>query len=162
MFSKCVGMEPATDLKKRICSLCEEAGFVVVAAKVSLHRRESLQESARLVLVYIREQSWSPIVPDVLAGSAWEKHKDYQMEVRAIIRCDGAFSGTVNLSCCATDHVGDVFSPTLRDCHIPISDLAGCLPEIAKQMHGVIASRKRGESGPWRFAEGKMRWESWG
>ncbi len=50
-FSKRVGMEPATDLKKRICSLCEEAGFSVVSASISLHREETLQSSARAILV---------------------------------------------------------------------------------------------------------------
>jgi hypothetical protein len=161
-FSKRVGMEPATDLKKRICSLCEEAGFIVAASYISMHREEELQKSVRLILTYVHEPDWNPTVPDVFAGSAWEKHKNYQMEVRAFISCDGTFGGTVEVLCSATDQVGDAFSPTLRDCKIPISDLPGWLPRIARQMRDVIAGRKRGEKGPWRFGDGDKRWESEG
>jgi hypothetical protein len=160
-FSKRVGMEPATDLKKRICSLCEEAGFIVAASQISMHRAETLQESIRLILTYVHQPDWDPTVPDAFAGSVWGEHKRFQIEVRAFIGCDGTFSGMVQLLCSATDQVGDVFCPTLRDCCIPIADLPHWLPEITRQMREVIAGRTRGEQGPWRFSNGQTRWESW-
>lgn len=157
-FSKRVGMEPADDLKKRICSLCEAAGFVV-ESQTSLHREETLQDSVRLVFVYAHEPDWNPTVPEHLVDSAWNEHKNDQIAVQAVIGCDGTFDGTVKLLCSAADEIGDVYCPTLRDCRIPIADLPGWLPEIARQMRDVIAGRKRGERGPWRF--GELRWEYW-
>jgi len=44
-FSRRVGMEPANDLKKRIRSLCEEAGFIVGQSLMHLVRKEHLRES---------------------------------------------------------------------------------------------------------------------
>jgi hypothetical protein len=160
-FGRHVGMEPATDVKKRIASLCEEAGFIVASSQISMHREERLQDSVRLILTYVHEPDWSPTVADVFAGSAWEKHKNHQMEVRAFVSCDGTFGGTVQVLCSATDRVGDVFSPTLRDCKFPIAELPQWLPEIARQMRNVIADRKRGEKGPWRFGDSQQRWENW-
>jgi hypothetical protein len=158
-FSHRVGMEPATDLKKRICSLCEEAGFSVASASMSMHREETLQCSTRLILVYIHEPTWNPMVPDICVGTAWEEHKMYQIEVRAFIGVDGTFGGNVQILCSATDRVGDAFSPTLRNCTIPIADLPRWLPEVARQMREVIGARARGENGPWNF--GEVRWEYW-
>ena len=129
--------------------------------QMMMHRKETLQESVRMILTYVHQPNWNPAVPEFLAGSAWDEHKDYQMEVRAVIGCDGTFSGAVEVHCSATDQVGDAFSPTLRDCSISIADLPQWLPEIARQMREVIAGRKRGEKGPWRFGDASIRWESW-
>lgn len=158
-FSKRVGMEPATDLKKRISSLCEEGAFVVVSASISMHREETLQESVRMILVYAHGPEWNPTVPDIYLGTAFDDHKMYEIEVRAFIGVDGTFSGLVQILSSATDQVGDTFCPTLRDCHIPIADLPRWLPEVARQKREVIAGRKRGEKGPWYF--GELRWENW-
>jgi hypothetical protein len=158
-FSKRVGLEPATDLKKRIISLCQEAGFVVDGSRMSMHREEALQESVRLILAWVHEPDWNPTVPDLFVGTDWEKHKNHQIEIRAFIGCDGTYNGTVRLICIASDQVGEAFCPTLRDCKIPILELPHRLAEIARQMRQVIADRKQGEKGPWLF--GETRWENW-
>ncbi len=158
-FSKRVGMEPATDLKKRICSLCEEAGFTVASASISMRREDTLQESVRMVLVYVHEPTWNPSVPESYVGTDWEKHKMFQMEIRAFIGVDGTFGGEVQIVCSAKKDVGDAFSPTLRDCKIPIAELPQWLPEIARQMREVISGRERGEKGPWHF--GSWEWKHW-
>src|SRR5437868_4541214 len=113
-FSKHVGLEPATDLKRRIESLCREAGFEVAAATMHLARRETMEESGRFVLVWIHEPGWVAIRPEHLAGTNWDDHPNFQMELRALIGVDGTFDGTVHVSCSATDEVGDVWAPTLR------------------------------------------------
>jgi hypothetical protein len=147
-FSKRVGMEPATDLKRRICSLCEEAGFIVAKSQLVMKREEQLQKSFRVILTNVHE-----------ADSQWDEQKTNQINVMAFIGCDGSFDGIIELRCLATDVVGDIFSPTLRSCRIPIDDLPQWLPEIARQMHAIITGRKEGEKGPWQF--GEMRWEYW-
>ena len=75
------------------------------------------------------------------------------------IGCDGSYDGTVHLGCMATDQIGEVFVPTLRDCNIPIADLPHWLVEIARQQREVIAARKRGERGPWQ--SGELIWKEW-
>ena len=158
-FSKRVGMEPAADLKKRIISLCQEAGFVVTESRMSMHRDDALEKSVRYVFMWVREPDWTPTVLDGFVGTDWEKLKNHQIEVQAVIGCDGSYDGTVKLICMATGQVGDAFSPTLRDCKIPIDALPQWLPEIARQMREVIAARKQGEKGPWRF--GSLEWRDW-
>jgi hypothetical protein len=158
-FSKRVGMEPASDLKKRISSLCEEAGFVVAGSQIFMHREDALKESVRHILTWVHQPHWNPIIPEVFAGTDWENLKDHQIEVRASIGCDGTYDGTVQLICMAADQVGDAFCPTLRDCKIQILDLPQWLGEIARQMREVIAACKRNEKGPWRF--GETHWKYW-
>jgi hypothetical protein len=158
-FSKRVGMEPATDLKRRICSLCEEAGFQIGKSQIVMKREEQLQKSFRVILTNVHEADWNPTVPDAYVGSQWDEHKTNQINVMAFIGCDGSFDGIIELRCLATDVVGDIFSPTLRSCKIPIDDLPQWLPEIARQMRAIITGRKQGEKGPWQF--GEMRWEYW-
>ena len=158
-FSKRVGMEPAADLKKQLIALCEEAGFFIAHSKVSMFREETLQESVRHVSVYTHAPDWNPTVPKFYVGTAYEQHKDYQIQVRAVIGCDGTFDGTVELRCMAKDQVGAAFVPTLRDCRIAITDLPQALVEVNRQMREVVAGRKRGEKGPWQF--GEMLWKEW-
>jgi hypothetical protein len=160
-FSNRVGLEPAADLKKRICSLCEEAEFIVVEARMSMHRQETMRESVRLIEVYAHDHDWNPTVPDSLAGSAWDELKNHQVAIMAMIGCDGSFDGTVEVRCSATDQAGKAFCPTLRNCRFPISELPQWLPEIVRQMRSVIEARKRGEKGPWRFGDQEVWWENW-
>jgi hypothetical protein len=124
-----------------------------------MHRGETLEDSSRVILVYVHEPDWNPTVPDVFAGSDWEKHKMYQMEVRAFIGVDGSFDGMVDVLCGTSEKVGDVLGPTLRECRIAITDLPQWLPEVARQRKEVVAGRTRGEKGPWHF--GEVRWENW-
>src|SRR4051794_15371214 len=96
-------------------SCSEEAGFIVAASQIAMHRKETLRESVRSILTYIHEPDWNPTVPDVFAGTAWEEFKNYQMEVRAFIGCDGTFGGTVAVLCSASDQVGGrIFSDIAR------------------------------------------------
>lgn len=158
-FSKRVGMEPAADLMKRIRSLCEEAGFVVAQTQSTLLRKQELHDSFRVITADIHEPGWNPKVRDGFLGTDWEELKECQIAVLALIGCDGAFNGTVEVRCSATDEIGDAWAPTLRDCKIPIAELPTWLPKIAQQMHAVIAARNRGEPGPWCFEDEEMRWE---
>lgn len=159
-FSRRVGMEPAVDLKRRIRSLCEEAGFVVSASQISMRRGPSLQESVRLVVTSIREPEWRLDVPTSLLDSSLAALRDHQIEVLAFIGCDGTFNGTVRVLCSAQFDVGDVWAPTLRNFHVPIGELPHWLPEVTRQMREVMTRRQRGETGPWLFSDGATRWEA--
>ena len=108
-FNKRVGLEPASDLKKRITSLCEEAGFVVGESHMAMFREETLQESVRYIFASVRDPGWNPEPDDFYAGSDFKKHKkDSQIEIRARIGCDGTYDGMVKLTCMATDRVGEI------------------------------------------------------
>lgn len=156
-FSKRVGLEPASDLKSRIKSLCQEAGFDVLDASMHLHREESMQESARIIHVWAREPGWTRQVPEVAVGTDWEKHADYQVEIRAIIGADGTFGGSVKVQCSATDQAMEMWSPTLRNNDVLLMDLPPFLRRVVDQQRQVILARKAGEKGPWTF--GDMVWK---
>jgi hypothetical protein len=153
-FSKHVGLEPASDLKKQIQALCLEAGFEVAGAEMHMLRQESLQESVRVILVWIREPGWSMTTPAHFAG---KDRADFQMEVRAIIGVNGAFDGTVRVACAATDMIGDMFVPTLRTNQTQLGDLPPFLLKVAKQQREIIVARKARKKGPWRFDD--MHWK---
>ena len=156
-FSKHVGLEPASDLKSRIQTLCREAGFDIAGAQMHLFRKETMQESSRIIHVWIHEPDWKMSVPDVFVGTAWADHTNHQMEIRAIIGADGTFGGTVQVLCMAADVIGDVYVPTLRTGQVPLVDLPPFLVQVAKQQREIIAARKDGKQGPWTFDD--MRWE---
>jgi hypothetical protein len=58
-------MEPASDLKKWICTLCEEAGYVVASASIVMRRQQTLQESIRRIIVFVHEPAWNPGARDL-------------------------------------------------------------------------------------------------
>jgi hypothetical protein len=155
-FSKHVGLEPASDLKTRIMTLCQEAGFEVMGAEMHLIRKETMQDSGRIIHVWAREPGWTRTVPDALLGTDWEKQANNQMEIRATIGADGTFSGAVQVLCSATD-VAAAMPLTLRTNEVQLMDLPPFLVEVAKQQRQIILARKKGENGPWRF--GAMSWE---
>src|ERR1022692_4180144 len=105
-FSKRVGQEPASDLKSRIQTLCQEAGFEVLDAQTHLVREDTMQESARIIHVWIHEPGWKKGVPAPYAGTDWEEHANHQIAIRAMIGVDGTFGGNVLVLCSATDMAG--------------------------------------------------------
>jgi hypothetical protein len=147
-FTHRVGLEPATDLKNRIASLCEEAGFVVVSARMTMCRRGGIHDSFRVIEVSVREPTWKPRVLSAFKGSLLAKHRDRQIEVRAFIDCDGTFGGEVQFLCMAHKVVGE-FGPSLQGCRVPIDDIPQHLPPIAESMRTVAESFHRGNRGPW-------------
>ena len=158
-FSKRVGLEPATDLQRRLEALCEEAGLEVVEARMSLQRMDTMETSFRFIFVYAHEPGWQREVPEDWEGSAFAEQKEYQIEVQAVIPVAGAWPETVVVRCMASDTIVPI-GPTLRNTEASLSDLPNLLRDVLRQQREVIAARKRGDRGPWDF--NGMRWESVG
>jgi hypothetical protein len=152
-FSKRVGLEPASDLKRRLVSLCEEAGFVVSQARVVMRREETLETSFRTVLVWMHEPE---SVGTARQPNASPSECTPQIGLWAVIGCDGSFDGEVVVTCSAAEE-GEPFGPTLRNGRMRIEQLPVKLRQIAEQRRHILQARIGGERGPWHL--GGFIWE---
>lgn len=128
------GREPAEDVKRRLVAACQEVGLTVSSARMHLIQGAG----ARVIHVEGKLAGWP--------------HEIATLSILATVPQSGDWPESVDIRCAGTDEEPTMYGPWMKGrSEVAFDELIVQLQETLKEREMVIAARKSGVAGPYRF-----------